>query len=242
MYKRHRHNIIHHLLQQFNTPYLEANNILFGGGTRISLALGEYRESIDIDFLCPSTASYRAARSVISSSSLGELVNGDIKFAREIQVSRYAIRTVAEFEDTKVKMEFISLDDYQLNPMQNSPFGVPCIDIDSCYITKLLAHADRQGDPLKKDFIDLMKMYEHWGEPSSKVWAEVERHYGSASKASIEKQLGRFIDDQEVVFNNCTSMDMSIIEHGVKMIDTATKWHDAMLCQEEKKRPNGTTI
>ncbi|WP_322543705.1 nucleotidyl transferase AbiEii/AbiGii toxin family protein [Pantoea eucrina] len=31
--------------------------MFFGGGTRIALEINEYRESIDVDFLCPDRAS-----------------------------------------------------------------------------------------------------------------------------------------------------------------------------------------
>jgi predicted nucleotidyltransferase component of viral defense system len=38
---------------------LKQHNYLFAGGTAIALRYGEYRESVDIDFLASDLASYR---------------------------------------------------------------------------------------------------------------------------------------------------------------------------------------
>lgn len=46
---RQHHRLIARALENFNADYLRANRILFGGGTRIALELGEFRESVDID-------------------------------------------------------------------------------------------------------------------------------------------------------------------------------------------------
>ena len=40
-------------------------NCLFGGGTAIALRYGEYRESVDGDFMVSNVASYRALRRVL---------------------------------------------------------------------------------------------------------------------------------------------------------------------------------
>ena len=58
-YQRKHHQLIASCLENFNTDYLARHNILFGGGTRIALELDEYRESVDIDFLCPDINAYR---------------------------------------------------------------------------------------------------------------------------------------------------------------------------------------
>ena len=65
----------------------------FGGGTRIVLALGEYRESADVDFLCASRTGYRALRASVSAQSLGMIARRGVKLAREVIADRYGIRT-----------------------------------------------------------------------------------------------------------------------------------------------------
>jgi hypothetical protein len=73
-YKPSHHQAISSALDYFSSEYLSENNIIFGGGTRIALEINEYRESVDIDFLCPNKLSYKAARSQITNVTLGKLV------------------------------------------------------------------------------------------------------------------------------------------------------------------------
>jgi hypothetical protein len=240
MYQRAHHNIIHRLLTQFNSDFLEENNILFGGGTRIALELGEYRESIDIDFLCPDTASYRAVRKQITSNNLGDIIAGNVTLAREVMPNRYAVRTVLELDGTRVKLEFVSFDDYKIHSMEDSPFPVPCIDRDSCYITKLLAHADRHAEPIRKDFIDLLMMFEKWGPPSEKTWHEVDRHYGDNPRTTLLKYLGLFIDDQTFIFNNCKNMNMDLNTHGLSMIQSAQYLHASLEAKKTIQHASST--
>ena len=180
MYRRARHNAIHEALLQFDKAFLLDNKVLFGGGTRIAMELDEFRESVDIDFVCPSIESYRAVRSEVSSSSFGDLVSGELELIREIRADRYGVRTAIKVNDTPIKLEFISFSDYRLSMAETTSLPVPALDQDSCYITKLLALADRYAFPDKKDFIDLLTMQRKWGAPSQKAWAEVKRHYGEA--------------------------------------------------------------
>ena len=52
MFERMHHQRIARVLESLNAPLLAANGCLFGGGTAIALRFGEYRESVDIDFMC----------------------------------------------------------------------------------------------------------------------------------------------------------------------------------------------
>lgn len=59
MYNRPRHQAIDKILKSFNSAALRNANCYFAGGTAISLLLDEFRESVDIDFLCSSAEGYR---------------------------------------------------------------------------------------------------------------------------------------------------------------------------------------
>ena len=50
-FERPHHQRIAQVLCALNAPLLRDNHCLFGGGTAIALRYGEYRESVDIDFL-----------------------------------------------------------------------------------------------------------------------------------------------------------------------------------------------
>ncbi|OUR98070.1 hypothetical protein A9Q81_11940 [Gammaproteobacteria bacterium 42_54_T18] len=178
-YKLSHHQAISSALDNFSTEYLSENNIIFGGGTRIALEINEYRESIDIDFLCPNKASYKAARSQITNVTLGKLVTKDFSYLRDIRADRYAVRTIIEHKATAIKLEFVSFDNYNLKSLlDDSLFPVPFLDRSSCYYTKLLANSDRWTDYPYKDILDLLAMRSEWGViPDDAINLAIE-HYG----------------------------------------------------------------
>lgn len=223
-YKHKRHETIAKALANFNADFLEKNNVLFGGGTRIAMELGEYRESVDIDFLCPDIQSYREVRKQVTSNALGDITRKPFDLAREVRFDRYGVRTVINVDDTPIKLELVSFADYRLKKDDTTPFPVPSIDRESCYVTKLLAHADRSAMPDKKDFIDLMMMYSHWGAPSQNAWAEVERHYGQAPKKTLEKALNSFIDNPEKIYAAAAKLHMDSPALKDQLLESAQVW------------------
>ena len=62
MFERPHHQRIAHVLHALDGAALRQYGCLFGGGTCIALCHGEYRESIDIDFLVSNPAGYRELR------------------------------------------------------------------------------------------------------------------------------------------------------------------------------------
>lgn len=61
-YSRAEHQIIFDVLEAMNHAFLLDNKCWFGRGTAIVLKLGEYRQSMDIDFLCSDVDGYRRLR------------------------------------------------------------------------------------------------------------------------------------------------------------------------------------
>ena len=51
-FDRPRHTLVWRVLESLDESLLSATKCYFGGGTRIVMELDEYRESIDVDFLC----------------------------------------------------------------------------------------------------------------------------------------------------------------------------------------------
>lgn len=222
------HNAIQAVLEKLNPAFFENNNIMFGGGTRIALELNEYRESIDIDFICPNTASYRAIRSQVTTASLGDAITVPLTLVREIRSDRYGVRTVVQEQGINIKLEFVSFDDYKLSKMDNSLFPVPCLDHDSCFITKLLAHSDRGESADKKDFIDLMVMVHHWGVPSTKVWVEVERHYGDRPKQDLLNALATFKSSPNIFLDAAQRVGMNKAQSRLLFSSGADIWNKAL--------------
>ena len=180
-YKIAHHQIIESALENFNADFFCTNNILFGGGTRIALELDEYRESIDIDFLCPNRSSYRAVREQVTNTSLGDLVKKDFNYAREIRADRDAVRTIISHKGINIKLEFVSFDNYELESIFNvEEFPIPAIDQISCFYTKLLANADRKLIEPYKDIFDILAMYHSWGSIPKQSVILAEQHYGDS--------------------------------------------------------------
>lgn len=178
-YSIKHHQIIESALNNFNADFFCENNIIFGGGTRIALELGEFRESIDIDFLCPNKKAYRAVREQVTNTSLGDLVKIDFVYARDIRSDRDAVRTVIEHEGARIKLEFVSFDNYELvSCIEPAQFPVPFLNKTSCFYTKLLANADRKLIAPYKDLFDILAMYKEWGSIPSESIKLAESHYG----------------------------------------------------------------
>ncbi|GAA5557142.1 hypothetical protein Asch01_01860 [Acinetobacter schindleri] len=176
-FTRPHHKLIQKALRNFNSEYLDEHRILFGGGTRIALELDEYRESIDIDFLCPDKESYRAVRAVVTPNSLGNIVKSEFEYLREIRLDRDGTRCFIQMEGVPIKLEFVSFANYEIKKDEINQFEVPSIDHQSCYLTKILANADRYNDRPYKDIFDLLTMFENWGEISDETWHAADNHY-----------------------------------------------------------------
>lgn len=65
LFRRRHHNVILHVLRCLNGDFLREAECYFVGGTAMVLELGEYRESVDIDFLCASEEGYRKLRQAL---------------------------------------------------------------------------------------------------------------------------------------------------------------------------------
>ena len=59
MFERAHHRRIATVLEALDADTLAASACLFGGGTAMALRYGEYRESVDIDFLVSQIDGYR---------------------------------------------------------------------------------------------------------------------------------------------------------------------------------------
>lgn len=106
-FTRPRHVLVMRVLSMLNAAFLENAHCYFGGGTRIVMALGEYRESADIDLLCSDRAGYRALRSAVTQDTLGSIARTRLVLAREVIADRYGIRTFIDVGGQKIKFEII---------------------------------------------------------------------------------------------------------------------------------------
>lgn len=180
MFEREHHRRIARILQAFDSIMLQQAHCFFAGGTAIVMALGEYRESRDIDFLCASAEGYRLLRNTISQRSLGTLLKAPLHFRSDIRADRYGIRTFVEADGVAIRLEIISEGRIPIGGAMDSSLNVPVLARTDLYAEKLLANADRGQDrsTLSRDIIDLAMMIRHWGPIPKAAWQKARDAYG----------------------------------------------------------------
>lgn len=216
MFNRPHHQRIAKILAALNSELLLEAECYFAGGTAIVLSLNEYRESVDIDFLCASTEGYRTLLNSLHQQELGGILREPVEHLREVKADRYGIRTMLSIDGAPIKVEFVREDRISLSGAMNDWFGVPVLDRSDMYAEKLLANADRGLDKYVKsrDLIDLAMMIEHWGDIPEMALEKVHGAYGEHVFTMLEKTIQ--LIQNESYFKQCLSvahMDMELIKH-----------------------------
>ncbi|CEE84472.1 conserved hypothetical protein [Xanthomonas citri pv. citri] len=175
---------------------LEKAECYFGGGTAIALALDEYRESADVDFLCASQAGYRLLRNTITQHDLGGIFFKPVTLLREPRADRYGIRAMLEVDGQPVKFEIVSEGRIAIDGAMDPQFGVPTLSREDLFAEKLLANADRWADRsvMSRDLIDLAAMTLHWGPIPDAAWDKASDAYGDHLRQAYNSALERVSD------------------------------------------------
>lgn len=196
MFEREHHRRIAQVLQAMDPQLLENAECYFGGGTAIALALNEYRESADVDFLCASQAGYRLLRNTITQHDLGGIFLKPVTLLREPRADRYGIRTMLEVHGAPVKFEIVSEGRIAIEGALDPRFGVPTLSRVDLYAEKLLANADRWADRsvMSRDIIDLAAMTLHWGAIPDQAWDKATEAYGDHLRQAYNSALGLVSD------------------------------------------------
>ena len=207
-FKRERHRRIWRALEAFDADFLTRARCYFGGGTRIAIALGEYRESADIDFLCADRAGYTLLRNTISQHSLGSILNTALPLLRDVRADRYGIRTFLDIDGQPIKFEIISEGrGVPLNADANSGTPVPALDDVSCFTEQFLANADCWADTsvFSRDIIDLAFMIKRWDPQAALVGLDQACHvYGDVVVSSLTKAISKMKHDK-AYYKRCIS-------------------------------------
>ena len=195
--ERPHHQRIAHVLNALDGATLRQHGCLFGGGTCIALLHGEYRESIDIDFLVSDTAGYRELRQLLTGpSGLAAITHPravPLVAVREIRADQYGIRTQVQMDGQAIKFEIVREARIALEPpgAMDAICGVSTLTRLDLATSKLLANSDAQADDgvFSRDVIDLAMM--DLPLPALRAaLAKAELAYG----ASVARDLGKAID------------------------------------------------
>jgi hypothetical protein len=196
VYKRTHHQEIGHVLRLINAERLQSLSCYFGGGTAIALRYGEYRESVDIDFLVSKSESYRHLRQeirqhglkcILIKGALEQIDHGDIR------VDRYGIRTQVRVAEQWIKFEIVHEGRMELLDVSDDDeiCGVKCLTLIDMVSSKLLANSDRWLDRgvFSRDLIDLAML-----SVSQKVFSQAVDKSSEAYGDSIVEDLHKAIE------------------------------------------------
>lgn len=217
MFKRPLHQRIAQVLSALDGNLLKNHGCLFGGGTVIALRFGEYRESVDIDFLISDLSGYRSLRQLLAGA---DNINAILLPAQThllqtgtIRADQYGIRTMLTIDGQPVKFEIVLEGRIKLATptAKDSLCGVTTLTVLDMVTTKLLANADRWADDgvFSRDLIDLAMMQP--GLPLlRKALAKAEGAYGEAIRTDLEKAIQRLQHRQGWLEHCMQAMAMTI--------------------------------
>ncbi len=162
MFRRLHHQRVGEVLSMLDAPLLAEHNCWFGGGTAIVLTNGEFRESVDIDFLVSDLQSYRQLRQIFRDNGLDALATRELELGRTPSVDGYGIRTSVLVAGVAIKFEIIHEGRLSLDTPspEDEICGVRTLTRTDQVASKLLANDDRWADTstFSRDLIDLAMM------------------------------------------------------------------------------------
>lgn len=214
-FRRPHHNAVLTVLNSLDGELLKRAECFFGGETAIVLSLDEYRESVDIDFLCWSQEGYRMLREAVwtreflgLAKSTGKSI-GRVSTLRDMRADQYGIRTFVQVDDTRIKFEIVREGRIDLSGQMDERYGVPVLSRSDMFAEKLLANADRWPDKAvySRDIIDLSMMIAAWGDVPAAAWQKARDAYGETVTSAYSRAVA-LIQDREWLHTCMDGMQM----------------------------------
>jgi len=192
LFEREHHIRIATILQALDAELLASHGCLFGGGTAIALSHGEYRESVDVDFLVSNLAGYQALRRLLTSKGIQSITRAgmELELARDIRADQYGIRAMIRVGGAEIKFEIVLEGRIQLEEPKDRICGVSTLTSLDMAATKLLANSDRWADDsvFSRDIIDLA-MLELTKPALAQAIRKASAAYGDSIKAELAKAI-----------------------------------------------------
>lgn len=216
MFARPHHQLIAQVLSVLDARQLRDKHCLFGGGTAITLCYGEYRESVDMDFLVADIDNYRFLRQLLTGpTGIQAIVKGSgvsLKQVREIRADQYGIRTLLAVADQNIKFEIVLEGRIPLEPPSGDGVcGIATLTPLDMMTTKLLANSDRWRDDgvFSRDLIDLAMMKPTRRELQHAI-DKASVAYGKAIRDDLAKAIERSREHREWLDRCMLAMGMTI--------------------------------
>ena len=197
MFDRPHHRRIATVLEALDAETLAASACLFGGGTAMALRYGEYRESVDIDFLVSRIDGYRQMRQRLTGTEgLRAITRAGhaLTQMREMRADQYGIRTLLQVDGVAIKFEIVLEGRIELEApdADDRLCGLATLTPLDMAASKLLANSDRWADDavLSRDLIDLAMMA-----PAKKLMHKAMAKAKAAYGDSVAADLAKAIED-----------------------------------------------
>jgi hypothetical protein len=230
MFERAGHRRIARVLEALDATTLEASHCWFGGGTAIALSHGEYRESVDIDFLVSDLAGFRELRQRCTSRQGIRAVLRDgaaIETVGEVRADQYGLRTWLAVDDEEIKLEIVHEARISLDaPVETDRIcGVATLTKLDLAASKVLANSDRWADDAvhNRDLIDLAMM-----RLDRKLLRAAIEKARAAYGASVDRDLAKAVDAlrrREGRLDECMrALRMLDVPAGITPVAPAVLW------------------
>lgn len=217
MFERPLHQRIAQVLGSLNGPLLKEHSCWFGGGTVIALRFGEYRESIDINFLLSDMTHYRSLRQLLTGTDgINALLLPGMPLLtqmRDIRADQYGIRTMLSVEGQPIKFEIVleGRIKFAAPTAKDVVCGISTLTILDMAASKLLANSDRWADDgvFNRDLIDLAML-----QPKlpllRRAIAKAESAYGQAIRVDLGKAIYQLQHRQDWLERCMQAMAMTL--------------------------------
>lgn len=213
LFERAHHVRVAGVLHALDAELLAGSRCYFGGGTALALRYGEYRESVDIDFVVSDKAGYRDLRQKVrQSEGFNALTRRPVTVLRPVVADQYGIRAVLDADGEPVKFEIILEGRIALEtpgPDENI-CGVTTLTALDMAAGKLLVNSDRWADRavFSRDVIDVAMM-DPGPDLLRRAIAKAESAYGSTIVADLNGAIDYLRDNPHRLDDCMRELQMS---------------------------------
>jgi hypothetical protein len=164
------------------------------------MLLGEYRLSLDVDFLCSDADGYRRLRGAAVEKGLPAFFSPPVLPIRDFRADQYGIRTVFGINDQQIRFEIVREARIALNGALHPGLNVPVLAVEDMFAEKLLANADRCQDRAVayRDALDLGMLLGAYGACPETSIAKTEQAYGADIGRKMRWVTGKLADVAEL--------------------------------------------
>lgn len=198
MFERPHHQSIAVVLGCLDVRQLRDHQCYFGGGTAIALRYGEYRESVDIDFLVSDADAFRRIRTLLSTTrDLSPILLPNQRAVSQpatLRTDQYGVRTRLAIGATDIKFEIVHEGRIAFDPPRKTDevCEVASLTPVDLVASKVLANSDRWMDDgvFSRDIIDLASMRPSFVTLRTGL-AKATNAYGVAAAEDLTRAIAR---------------------------------------------------